>query len=140
MIDKVFFDTNILVYAHDTGSVEKRTKSRELIFKSLRDGSGVISPQVLSEFYVTVTKKVEQPISAEQAKKEILLLSTMATIDLDATLIIRAIEMQERWQISYWDSLILASAERAKCKTLYSEDLSDNQIYDSVQVCNPYNK
>lgn len=136
--EKVFFDTNILVYAHDSDSPEKQATSRALLFQSLREGTGVISPQVLSEFFVTVTQKVAQPLTEERARKEIVLLSTIASIDLDATLVIRAIEMKKRWQLSYWDALILAAAERAACNIVYSEDLSDGQTYGQVRVANPY--
>ena len=135
---KVFLDTNILVYAHDMADQDKREKSQSLIFECLRNHSGVISAQVLSEFLVTITQKIKQTISLEQAKKEIILLSTMETIDIDATLVIRAINIKERWQLSYWDSLIMAAAERAKCKIVYSEDMSDGQIYDTIEVRNPF--
>ncbi len=138
MTDRAFLDTNILVYAHDAASPEKKAKSQQLIFQCLRDGLGVISPQVLSEFFVTVTRKVARPLTAAHAKKEILLLSSMATVDIDATLVIRAVDMREQWQLNYWDALILVSAERADCGTVYSEDLSDGQRYGNVTVRNPY--
>jgi predicted nucleic acid-binding protein len=138
MQDKVFFDTNVLVYAHDSSEPEKRSKSQELIFRHIRDGSFVVSSQVLSEFFVTVTRKISVPISVPNAKKEILLLSTTATVDMDATLVVRAIEIQERWHLSYWDSLILSSAERAECKFVYSEDISDGTTYGGVSVANPF--
>lgn len=138
MSDKVFFDTNVIVYAHDLGSPEKRAKSQTLIFDSLRGGYGVISAQVLSEFFVTITKKIKEPMTAVQARKELVLLSTMETVDIDSTLVIRAIDMQERWKLNYWDALILSSAERAGCSTVYSEDLSQDQSYGSITVHNPY--
>lgn len=138
MADRVFLDTNVLVYAHDWDAPDKKTRSQELIFGCLRDGSGVVSAQVLSEFFVTITRRVATPMPATQAKKEIVLLSTMATVDIDATLVIRAVDMQEHWQLSYWDALILAAAERAGCQTVYSEDLSDGQSYGVLTVRNPY--
>jgi predicted nucleic acid-binding protein len=138
MPDKVFFDTNVLVYAHDAASLEKKEKSRSLLFQSMRDNSGVLSPQVLSEFYVTVTQKMKKPISPNQAKLEVELLSAMATVDLDAALVLEAIDLKIRYQISYWDALIIAAANRAGCKTLYSEDLSAGQVYGAVTVQNPF--
>ena len=117
---------------------EKKARSQELIFQSLRDGTGVISPQVLSEFFVTVTQKVAKRLAVDHARTEILLLATMATVDLDATLVVRAVDLKETWQVSYWDGLILAAAERAECDIVYSEDLSDGQSYGSVTVRNPY--
>lgn len=104
----------------------------------MRDNTGVISPQVLSEFFVTVTQKIKKPISPEQGKLEVALLSVMATIDLDASLVLDAIDNKLRWQLSYWDALIIAAANRSGCKTVYSEDLSDGQLYGAVTVRNPY--
>ncbi len=138
MPDSVFLDTNVLVYAHDAGSPEKKARSQELIFACLRNNTGVLSAQVLSELFVTLTKKLEQPMSIEQAKREIVLLSTMETVEIDATLVVQAITLKERWQLSYWDSLILAAAERAECTVVYSEDMSDGQEYGSLVVRNPY--
>jgi predicted nucleic acid-binding protein len=104
----------------------------------LRAGSGVVSAQVLSEFFVTITQKVSKTLSCRRARREVMLLSTMATVDIDASLVARAIDMKEEWGISYWDALILSAAERAECDIVYSEDLSDGQSYGSVQVINPY--
>ena len=138
MPGNVFFDTNILVYAHDTDSPEKQATSQGLIFDGVRNGSGVISAQVLSEFFVTVTRKIAHPMPAPRARREIVLISTLATVDVDATLILRAIDIQDRWQLSYWDALILAAAERGDCETVYSEDLSHGQTYENVTVQNPF--
>ena len=135
---RVFFDTNVLVYAHDTGSRKKKARSQELIFKAIRNRTGVVSPQVLSEFFVTVTQKVARPMDAECARREIILLATMATVDLDATLVVRAIDMKREHQLNYWGALILAAAERAECPVVYSEDLSHDQSYGGVTVQNPY--
>jgi len=138
MPDKVFLDTNILVYAHDKENPDKKAKSQAILFECLRNGTGVISAQVLSEFFVTITRKVKQPMPSDRAKKEIVLLSTIATVDIDATLVVEAVNIKERWQLSYWDSLILAAAERAGCGTVCSEDMSDGQRYGSLVVCNPF--
>lgn len=138
MSGRCFFDTNILVYAHDRMSPEKKRMSRELLFTHLRDGTAVLSPQVLSEFFVTMTMKVPVPLPASDIRKEILLFSTAATVDMDATLVLRAIDLQQRWQVSFWDAQIIAAAERAGCDVLYTEDLSDGQVYDAVTVRNPY--
>ncbi len=138
MPDKVFLDTNIIVYAHDKASPDRKAKSQAILFECLRNGTGVISAQVLSEFFVTITQKVKQPMSSDAAKKEIVLLSTLTTVDIDATLVVEAVNIKERWQLSYWDSLILAAAERAGCGTVYSEDMSDGQHYGSLVVCNPF--
>jgi predicted nucleic acid-binding protein len=138
MSDRVFLDTNVLVYAHDAASPDKKQKSQELIFESIRSRSGVISAQVLSEFFVTVTQKAKPAMTVEQAKQEIVLLAALETVEIDATLVVHAIGLKTRWQLSYWDALILAAAERAGCATVFSEDLSDGQVYGSVTIRNPY--
>lgn len=138
MSGKFFLDTNILVYAHDVSDPSKRDRSRELVYEAIRTGNGVMSPQVLSEFFVTVTRKIEVPIPEEHARKEILLLSTICSVDLDATLVVKALDMRQRWGVSYWDAMILAAAERGKCAIVYSEDLSHEQRYGGVQVINPF--
>ncbi len=137
MRDKVFLDTNILVYAHDDGAPEKKAKAQALILDGLRSGKTVISTQVLSEFYVTVTRKIKIPMSIEQARREIDLLSNMETADVDIATIRRAIDMQDRWKINYWDGLILAAAEQADCAVVFSEDLADGQSYGDITVRNP---
>lgn len=138
MSDRFFLDTNILVYAHDGGLPAKKARSQELIFECLRSGSGVLSAQVLSEFFVTVTQKVKCPMTPARAKQEIILLSALETVEIDATLIVEAVNLKLRWQLSYWDALILAAAERAGCDTVYSEDLSNGQVYGALTVRNPY--
>jgi predicted nucleic acid-binding protein len=138
MSDKVFFDTNVLVYAHDATAPEKCARSRELLFASIEAGNGVISAQVLSEFFVTVTQKVRKPIAPERARRELQLLSTLPTVDIDSTLVLQAAERCRTWLVSFWDALILAAAARGGCATVYSEDLSDGRLYGSVTVRNPF--
>jgi predicted nucleic acid-binding protein len=138
MTDRFFLDTNILVYAHEGGDLAKQSRSRDLIYKAIRTGNGILSPQVLGEFYVTVTRKIAKPVPEDQARRELVLLSSLCTVDMDATLVIQALDLRARWQVSYWDALILAAAERSECEVVYSEDLSAGQQYGTVQVRNPY--
>ena len=138
MSDKFFLDTNILVYAHDSEDLDKQRRSQELVEKALRTGDGLISPQVLSEYYVTVTKKIQTPLSEDVAKREINVLSDLCRIDLDATLVRKALDLKARWKLSYWDALILSAAERGSCTILYSEDLSHGQKIENILVQNPF--
>jgi predicted nucleic acid-binding protein len=131
-------DTNILVYAHEKEDDQKQARSQKLVLDAIQSGNGVISPQVLSEFYVTVTRKIAEPLGAEVARKELSLLSILSTVDEDATLVLRAVDLMNQWKTSFWDAKILAAAERASCSVLYSEDLSHEQHFGSVQVLNPY--
>ena len=138
MPGKAFVDTNVLVYAHDSETPEKKIKAQALLFDGLRHNSAAISAQVLSEFFVTITRKVKRPMPEPQAAKEISLLANLEVVDIDVQLIQRAIAIKQRWQLGYWDGLIVAAAERAHCHTLYSEDLSDGQSYGEVTVRNPF--
>jgi predicted nucleic acid-binding protein len=138
MSDKVFVDTNVLVYAHDDASPAKKALAETIILEGLRSENAAISTQVLCEFHVTVTRKAKRPMPLARAKREIALLSNLETADVDAPMVERAIDIQERWKINFWDGLIIAAAERTRCATVLSEDLSDGQVYGSVTVRNPF--
>lgn len=138
MKDKFFVDTNIIVYAHDAESATKQSRAQEIIIEGIRLENAVISTQVLCEFFVTITEKIKKPLSVAKARREIILLSHLEIIEVDVSMIIRAIEIRQRWKISYWDGLIISAAERSGCSTLWSEDLSDRQSYGDVKVRNPF--
>lgn len=138
MRDKVFIDTNVIVYAHDDAFPEKRDRARDILRTAMANGSAAISTQVLSEFYVTITKKVEKPLSSASARREIGLLAALEVADIDVPMIDQAIEIHQRWQIGYWDALIIAAATRIGCPSVLSEDLSHDQTYGSVTVRNPF--
>ncbi|MGO9409181.1 MAG: PIN domain-containing protein [Spirochaetia bacterium] len=134
----VFFDTNTLVYANDTGSPEKRARARQLIRTAVVSGSGSISSQVLAEFWVTVTRKLKTPLSPESAREQIVLFSAFHVQPVDQATVLEAIRIQERYRISYWDAQIVASARFAKAEVVYSEDLQDGAEYDGVKIQNPF--
>lgn len=138
MNDKYFFDTNILVYANDSSEKEKQNIARDLIKDSLHKQNGVISVQVLSEFWVTVTQKIKTPLSIEIAEKEIELFQLMEIIGLDYHLFKEAIRFQRLIQISYWDALILAASHSSGCKKIYTEVLNHGQTISNMELCNPF--
>ena len=131
-----FLDSNILIYAALGRETEeaKRRKASELI---LAGGFG-ISGQVLTEFYTNVTRKSAIPLSAEEALEWVEHLCMQPCVPVDATLVKNGIVMSERYRISYWDGAILAAAEALGARTVYTEDLSDGQLYGSVRVTNPF--
>lgn len=133
---RVFFDTNILVYAAaGTGKDEnKRKRALELIGS---EDFGT-SAQVLQEFFVTVVKKALRPLSAAQALEWIEQWTVFPCQDINHQLVRIAIEMSERYSISYWDAAIIAAAEAMGSHTVYSEDLNDGQQYGTVKVVNPF--
>jgi predicted nucleic acid-binding protein len=141
MSDKpVFFDTNILVYANDTGAPEKRSQARKLIREAVASGTGSISTQVLAEFWVTVTRKLSTPLALETAREQIVLFSAFRVHAVDQPTVLDAIRLQERYQLSYWDAQIIASARFAKATLIYSEDLQHGTEYEGVRIQNPLQK
>ncbi len=138
MTEKFFLDTNILVYAHDSSEPKKQRHAQELVFEGLRSHYGVLSIQVLSEFFVVVTKKIPKPLSINHAKKEIELLAHLEVCELDLNMIRHAIEHQKKFKINYWDGLIIAAAQKSHCQLIYSEDLNHSQNYGETKVINPF--
>ena len=136
-MSKSFFDTNIFVYAFDNNDPDKKRISKELISKAGREGTGVLSTQVLQEFYVTCTKKLGvEPLTA---KGYMSLLTNFDVIEISPNLIESAIDCSVINKISFWDALIVSAASFAKCTTLYSEDLNHDQVIKGVRVWNPFN-
>lgn len=136
MPDRVFVDTNILVYAHDAGAPDKQRKSRELIAQLADSGDGVISTQVLQEFYVAATRKLG--VASIAAKGVLKTFSVFEIVQISTKLIHEAIDCSILNQLSFWDSLILAAASSAGCSTVLSEDLGSNQTILGVKVRNPF--
>ena len=133
---RVFFDTNVLVHSHDISTPEKCTRAKSLMNEAFIKNIGVVSGQVLGETFVTLTRKIGVPL--DDALDEIRRLSRFHVVDISSSLVLRAIEIQETCQLSYWDSLIIAAAEFASCDTVWSEDLNDGQCYGPVTVRNPF--
>ena len=135
MPGKTFLDANILVYAQDYGSPEKRSKSRDVIAQLTASGDGVISTQVMQEFYVAATRKLKvQPLAAKGVLKTFALFEI---VQVTPELIHEAIDCSILNELSFWDALILAAAAAAGCSTVYSEDLNVGQTIMGVKVQNP---
>lgn len=133
-----FFDTNILVYAYDNHFPDKQQRAREVIISAVKNGNGVLSTQVLGEFFTVVTKKINEPLSVRDARSIIQYMGSMPVQEIDLLIVKRAIDTLEQYKISYWDSLIIAAAERAQCKRILSEDLNVGQIYHGIEITNPF--
>lgn len=136
MTARVFFDTDVLVYAAlGAGKDEpKRKRAMELV-ESTDFGT---SAQVLQEFFVTVVRKASRPLSPLQALEWIEQWTAFPCQPIDHQLVRIATEQSERFGISYWDAAILAAAEALGADTVYSEDLSHGQRYGRVRVVNPF--
>ena len=133
-----FFDTNVVLYAFDAAGDVKRKIAADLICDHMNDRTITVSTQVLGEFFVNATRKLIPPLSLADAKAVIDHLRQFAVVPLDQALVMRAIESHQQYQISYWDALIVAAAERADCDIFYSEDLNHEQEYLGVKAVNPF--
>lgn len=134
---RTFVDTNILVYAHDRSAGAKHDQAVDIVATLWENRNACISIQVLQEFYVTITQKVPNPVHPTHAKDIVASLATWRIHVPNADDIMRAIETQQRFHLSFWDAMIVHSARRLDCPVLLSEDLNPGQMYDSVQVTNP---
>lgn len=134
-MSKIFIDTNILVYAVDEFDKTKREKCRSLLRSGTTDYQGVISTQVMQEFFVTATKKLGvDPLVA----KEILnAFEFFETVTIDPAIVYDAVDCSVINRISFWDSLIVAAAQSARCDKIWTEDLNDGQIIRGVLIENP---
>jgi predicted nucleic acid-binding protein len=133
--DQVFVDTNILVYAHDIDAGEKYRIAKERVSALWhRDLLPSISVQVLQEFYVNlIRKKIAAPLARETVTNYL----EWDLIDNDRYLFIEGLRWKEKWNLSYWDALILAAARKAKAREVWSEDLASGRDYDGLVVVNP---
>src|SRR4051812_26070850 len=113
MTDRVFLDTNVLVYAYDRHDPAKHQRAQTLLQERLKAKDAFISAQVLGEFFVTVTRKIKNSLRIEEAIAIIHVLDAIPLIEIDRALVVSAIETHVQHQITYWDGLIIAAAERA---------------------------
>jgi predicted nucleic acid-binding protein len=135
-----FFDTNVLVYMFDDGAPGKRDLARECFRTAVADGSFVISTQVLQEFHVTVTRKLETPVPPETAETALEEFSRLAVVLVDTTMIGAAARTSRLHTVSFWDALIIEAAQAAGAEELLSEDLQDGRRFGSLVLMNPFLK
>lgn len=137
MSDKCFLDTNILVYAHDFKQGVKHERARALVEKLWDSGDGVLSTQVLQELCVSVRRKAARPLSDEGTRQLIQDYASWETVVNTAESVLQALDLEKRYQLSFWDALIVQAAASCGASVLYSEDLADGQSYGAVKVVNP---
>lgn len=133
-----FIDTNVLVYAYDSSAKKKHSMAARLVEQCWQEENGCISIQVLQELYVTVTGKIRAPLDNQVARQLVQDLSRWRVHTPDANDILGAIDLQEAYQLSFWDAMILQSAASLGCTRLYSEDMSHGETYGKVKVLNPF--
>ncbi|NCO59682.1 MAG: PIN domain nuclease [Deltaproteobacteria bacterium CG_4_8_14_3_um_filter_51_11] len=135
-MSKIFIDTNILIYSMDAHNPQKRDKCRDLLRPLTNENKGVISTQVMQEFYVAATKKLRA--DALIVKDILRAFERFEIVMITPEMIYSAIDCAILNRLSFWDSLIIVSAEIARCGIIWTEDLNDNQTIRGVRVQNPF--
>ncbi|MGZ4731412.1 MAG: PIN domain-containing protein [Terriglobales bacterium] len=137
MPDKYFVDTNILLYAHDRSAGLKHERARQLVERLWTSGEGVLSTQVLQELCINLRRKIARPLPVEEIRRIIQDYLSWEIVINDPASVPQALEIEVRYQTSFWDALILHAAETSGAAILYSEDLAAGQKYGAVEVINP---
>jgi predicted nucleic acid-binding protein len=136
MTARSFFDTNIPVYTDDESSPAKQRRALELIAEHRLAGTGVVSLQILQEYFVTATRKLG--VDPRIARRKVELLAEFDVAAPEVSDILAAIDLHRLHGFSFWDALVLRSAKQAGCTTLFSEDLQEHREIDGVRVINPF--
>lgn len=131
-----FLDTNVLVYADSADAGDKQPVATALVAQHLRDGSGVISTQVLHEFVNAALRKLLLP--PEIVRERIRLYSRFETVGSSAAAVLDALDLHTLRKISFWDALILQAARQSGCVQLLTEDLQDGAVIAGVRVVDPF--
>lgn len=138
MSDRYFVDTNILMYAHDSAAGAKHSRAKTLVEQLWRDRSGVVSTQVLQELTVNLRKKARTPLDIKTTREIVADYLTWHVVVNGGEAILEALDLEERYQISFWDALVIQAAHVSGAEVVYSEDLSHGQVYGSVRVIDPF--
>ena len=138
MSDRYFVDTNILMYAHDSAAGEKHQRAKALVEELWETRVGVVSTQVLQELAVNLRRKAKKPLDAKATRDVVSDYLTWQVVVNGGDSILEALDLEAKYQISFWDALIVQAAHVSGAEVVYSEDLSDGQAYGAVRVINPF--
>ena len=136
--DKVFLDTNLLLYAFDAGSAAKHVVSVRILEGLWKGGNGILSTQVLQEFFVNVTEKIPRPLSVTVGREIVEDFLKWKIVPVEGRTILRAIDLHEKHKYAFWDSLVIQSAIEGGAKWLFSEDFRDGQKIGNLTIRNPF--
>ena len=131
-----FFDTNVLIYADDKAAPGKQRRALDLVAEHRRARTGVISLQVLQEYFVTVTRKLR--VESSIARRKVELLAEFHVAAPDVADILAAIDLHRLHNFSFWDALVIRSAKQSGCTVLFSEDMQHTREIDGLQIVNPF--
>lgn len=135
---KVFVDTNVLIYAHDLEAGPKRTVAAGILQELWTTRLGILSTQVLQEFYVNVTRKIPSPLPPATAREIVRSYCAWPVEVVESEMILRASEIEERHQLSFWDALIVTAALTGHAAKILSENLQPGQTIEGVLIENPF--
>jgi predicted nucleic acid-binding protein len=136
MPDRSFLDTNVLVYTDDGNADEKKAAALDLFARLRRKRTGVVSTQVLQEYFVASTRKLG--VASDTARRKVQLFSRLEVVVIDTKQIVGAIDLARLHKLSFWDALIIRSALDVNCRVLYSEDLQPDRRIDGLRIVNPF--
>jgi predicted nucleic acid-binding protein len=138
MAANIFVDTNVLVYSRDASEPQKQEQAMAWMAHLWTMRMGRLSYQVLQEFYITVTEKLDPGLDRESARKDIRSLLAWRPVAVDNRVFDGAWHIQDRYGLSWWDALIVSAAQLADCRYLLTEDLQDAQVFANLQIVNPF--
>jgi predicted nucleic acid-binding protein len=136
MSARSFFDTNVLVYSDDKAAPAKQRRALDLLAEHRREGTGVVSMQVLQEYFVTITRKLH--VDPRIARRKVELLAEFDVAAPEVADILAAIDLHRLHGFSFWEALVLRAARQAGCSVLLSEDLQDTREIDGIRIVNPF--
>ncbi len=133
-----FLDANIIVYAEDKRAEEKHQKARNLVLELWDSKEGVLSIQVLQEFFVTVTRKMPKPLKPRAAFHIVEQYLSWRIVENTSSLLLAGIKLADSAQLSFWDALVVQAALGSGCTELYTEDLNHGQRFGDLRIVNPF--
>jgi predicted nucleic acid-binding protein len=138
MTGSTFVDTNVLIYAHDVDAGRKREIASALLDELWERRSGLLSVQVLQEFYVNATRKIAVPIARADARDIVGRYSAWVRKPIEPATVLAASRLEEQHRLSFWDALIVAAARSAGAVRIVTEDLSDGLVIEDIELINPF--
>jgi predicted nucleic acid-binding protein len=139
MNDRFFLDTNIFVYSFDRTAITKLLRAQQLIRDGIAKRKGVVSFQVVQEFFNVALRRFEKPMTVAEAEQFLAtVFRPLLSVHSSQALYGQALRLAEKWRLSWYDSLIVAAAIEAECAVLYSEDLQHEQRIGDVKIVNPF--
>ena len=133
-----FVDANVLVYAFDKSSGVKHEIAQQLLKRLWDSGGGCLSVQILQEFFVTVTRKVAQPLPVDEAADRIREFATWQVFTPTPNDVLAAVELHKHARLNFWDAMVVEAAAELGCEILWTEELNEGQLLRAVRVRNPF--